>query len=421
MTPTRIRTLFAAAFVAMAATPALATNGMNMIGYNVRASGMGGADVAIATDCSGTACNPATLGVQHKRSLAFGLSALMPQVSTAYDAFGVDVENEDQVFPLPYVAYAQQLSEDSPWTIGIDLFAQGGMGVDVHSFPTPNGNGSYDSLVRYERLTGAASYRVNEKLSLGLGVMIGYADIEFSLFPEFPGGIRVEDLYSFGYAGRAGLRYQLSERVSLGAQYTSAAGLDLDGGTLTANYGPAGNVTFDAEMEDFTWPQEAEVGIAFQATPNLLIAADIKWIGWSEAIDLVKVRASGGPPGMPAPVTPGSDAILFDMNWDDQWVYALGIEYVLNQNHTFRLGYNYGKTPVLDANLSPLFPAIVEHHATLGYRLTLNNWAIDLAYEHGFDNRQENSNPDPQVNPFGPGVSISHSQNTLHGAIIYFF
>ena len=417
----KVRALLPAVLFFAAATPAMATNGMNMIGYNVRASGMGGADVAVTTDCSGTACNPATLGVQHKRSLAFGMSALMPRISTAYDDFGVEVDDEDQLFPLPYVAYAQQLSKDSPWTIGFDLFAQGGMGVDVENFPTPGGPGTFDSLVRYERLTGAASYRVNERLSLGLGIMVGYADIEFSLFPEQPGGIRAEDLYSFGYAGRLGLHYKLNEMISLGGQYTTEAALDLDSGILTANYGPAGTIAFDAEMEDFTWPQEAEFGIALQAAPNLLVAADVKWIGWSRAIDLVKVRASGGPPGMPPPATPGSDAILFAMNWDDQWVYALGLEYAINPEHTLRLGYNYGKTPVPDASLSPLFPAIVEHHATLGYRLTLRNWAIDLAYEHAFENTQENNNPDPLANPFGPGVSVSHSQNTVHGAITYFF
>jgi len=34
------------------------------------------------------------------------------------------------------------------------------------------------------------------------------------------------------------------------------------------------------------------------------------------------------------PVTPGSDALLFNMNWDDQWVYALGVEYAINLTHS---------------------------------------------------------------------------------------
>jgi long-chain fatty acid transport protein len=138
-------------------------------------------------------------------------------------------------------------------------------------------------------------------------------------------------------------------------------------------------------------------------------------------VDLVKVRASGGPAGIPAPATPGSDALLFAMNWDDQWVVALGLEYALNAAHTLRAGYNYGKSPVPDANLSPLFPAIVEHHVTFGYAFTTERWGFELAYEHAFDHRQTNTNPDPLVNPFGPGVTVSHSQNTVHAAVTYFF
>lgn len=422
MSPTKLLRLFlGGVLILAAATPAMATNGMNMIGYNVRSSGMGGADVAIDSDCSGTACNPATLGRQRDHSMGFGLSLLIPEIGTGHDAFGADLDGEDQVFPLPYFAYARKLNETSPWTLGFDMFAQGGMGVDVRGFPTPGGPASFDSQVRYGRLTGAASYRLNEQLSLGFGAMVGYADMEFSLFPELPGGFSVEGLSSYGYAGRLGLHYKVNETLSLGAQYTTEAVLDLDGGTLTANYGPAGSVAFDAEMSDFTWPEEAEFGIAVQASRRLLVAADIKWIGWSQAIDVVKVKPSGGPAGIPAPVTPGSDALLFNMNWDDQWVYALGIEYAINPEHSIRLGYNYGKSPVPDASLSPLFPAIVEHHLTLGYGLTLDKWAFDLAYEHAFENTQTNNNPDPLANPFGPGVSVSQAQHTVHGAVTYFF
>jgi len=399
----------------------MATNGMNMIGYNIRSSGMGGADAAIAGDCSGSACNPATLGRQRENSMALGLSLLLPETTHSPSNFTSDVEGEDLIFPLPYLAYAQKLSPTSPWTLGLDMFAQGGMGVDVHEFPTSDGPGSFDSQVRYGRVTGAANYLVNDRLSLGLGAMIGYADMEFSLFPENQGGFSVEDLSSFGYAGKAGIHYRINEIVSIGAQYTTEAALDFDNGTLTANYGPAGSFTFDAEMEDFTWPKEAEFGIAVQATPQLLLAADVKWIGWSDAIDQVKLKANGGAEGLPPPVSPGSDAIMFNMNWDDQWVYAFGVEFAVNQAHAIRLGYNYGKSPVPDGNLNPLFPAIVEHHLTVGYGIILTGWALDFAYEHAFENTQTNDNPDLLVNPFGPGISVSQAQNTFHFAVTYFF
>jgi long-chain fatty acid transport protein len=398
----------------IAAAPALATNGMNMIGYNVRSSGMGGADVAVDSDCSGTACNPATIGRSRERSASVGLSLLMPQLNTANDAFGVDVDGEDQIFPLPYLAYAQRLSPTSPWTLGFDFFAQGGMGVDYQNFPSPAGMGSFDSQVRYGRFTGAANYRVNDQFSLGLAAMVGYADMKFSLFPEYPFGMDVEDLSSFGFAGRLGVHFKVNEMISLGAQYTSEASMTMDGGNLAVM---GGNVNYDAEMEDFGWPQEAEFGIAIKATPQFLIAFDAKWIGWSSVMDVVTLRGTNPD----SPMAPAEMVQPFTMKWDDQWVYALGVEYVINPMHTLRLGYNYGKSPVPDEYLSPLFPAIVESHVTVGYGVTFTKWALDFAYEHAFENSQTNNNANPMENPFGPGTEVSHSQNTLHFAATYFY
>ena len=65
--------------------------------------------------------------------------------------------------------------------------------------------------------------------------------------------------------------------------------------------------------------------------------------------------------------------------------------------------------------------AIVENHGTLGYGLNLGQWSLDAAYEHAFENTQTNLNDDPMVNPFGPGITVSHSQNTFHlGASLSF-
>jgi len=86
------------------------------------------------------------------------------------------------------------------------------------------------------------------------------------------------------------------------------------------------------------------------------------------------------------------------------------VEYAFNAMNTFRAGYNYGKSPVPDDNLNPLFPATVEQHLTLGYGLTFGQWGVNLAYEHAFENTQVNNNA---ANMFGPGLEVSHSQNTV--------
>ena len=411
------------------AGPVLATNGMNMIGYGVRSSGMGGADVAVDSDASGVSGNPATMGQLTDRSVAIGISLLMPELNVSNESMGLDLDGESQIFPLPYIAYSQRLCAASPWILGIEAYAQGGMGVDFKGFPTgPTTTDSFHSKVMFMRLTGAASYQVSDNFTLGLSAIGGYAGMDFSMFPESQGGMDVEGLTSIGFAGRFGLQYKISDALSLGAVYTSQTSLNLDGGTATINFGSqqGGKVEYNAEMKDFTWPQEAEFGIAFRPVPELLIAADAKWIDWSAAMGVVELIVSDPPAGYPATPFPDgqggyTDTMGFQMNWEDQMVYALGLEYAINEANTIRAGYNYGKNPVPDDNLSPLFPAIVEQHATFGYGLSLGSWGFELAYERAFENSQTNDNDNPMVNPFGPGITMSHSQNTIHFQTSYSF
>lgn len=410
---------------------ALATNGMNMIGYSVRSSGMGGADAAADAGFAGVAGNPATMGKLDDSGMALGISLLMPALNISNEAMGMglDIDGEDQLFPLPYIAYTRKLGPDSPWILGMEAYAQGGMGVEFLNFPTSaTTSDKISSNVMFMRLTGAASYQVNEKLTLGLSAIGGYAKMDFSMFPNSPGGMDVTDMTDMGFAGRFGLQFKVCDRMTIGAVYTSEASLDLKDGNAAINFGTAGGGVIDyaAQMNDFAWPQEAEFGIAFQPNSHWLIAVDTKWIDWESSMDVVTLEVSDPPDGYPATPFPDGQggytySMPFQMKWEDQMVYALGIEYSVNEMNTVRAGFNHGCSPVPDDYLSPLFPAIVENHATVGYGLNLGNLSFDLAYEMGLENTQTNDNTNAMVNPFGPGTTVSHSQNTIHFETAYSF
>lgn len=416
---------------ALFAGSALATNGMNMIGYSVRSSGMGGADAAADGSFAGVAGNPATMGKLSDRGIAIGISLLMPKLNVSNEAMGMglDLDGEDQIFPLPALAYTQRLGSDSPWILGFEAYAQGGMGVEFKNFPTSaTTSDKISSNVMFMRFTAATSYQVNEALTLGLAAIGGYAKMDFAMFPDGPGGMDVTDMTNMGFAGRFGIQYKVCDKISLGAVYTSEAALDLEGGNAAINFGSAagGIIDYAAEMKDFAWPQEAEFGIAFQPNSNWLIAVDTKWIDWESSMDVVTLEVSDPPAGYPAAPFPdgqgGSTNLMpFQMKWESQLVYALGIEYAINEMNTVRAGFNYGKNPVPADYLSPLFPAIVEKHVTLGYGLNLGNLGFDLAYELGLENTQTNNNDNAMVNPFGAGTTVSHSQNTIHFETAYSF
>ena len=408
-------TLGAAALLAAVAVPAGATNGMDMIGYGTRSIGMGGADVALDGDAANVSGNPAVVSKAVPNSANVGLTVLMPDLK--YQDPYQEVDGESQQFFMPSLGYVHT-SAGSPWSFGIGAYAQGGMGVDFQDVMTPAGTmDELTSEVGYLRINPLVAYKVNNDLSVGATVMIGYTMMKFSMFPETPGansGLDVKDLTSWGYAAKVGAQYKIGPQWSFGATYTTEAKIDMDGGTATLNFGPmGGKVEYDAEMTDFTWPQEFEAGVAYTPIKGLTIAADVKWINWAATIDQPKLVVSNPPAGFPATPFPSadgqqmaSDTAAFDMGWDDQWVYAIGAEYAINAVHTVRAGFNYGNNPVPDDKLNPLFPAIPTTHLTLGYGANLGKWSLDLAYEHAFEEEQTSSNPQMPI-------EIAHSQNTV--------
>jgi len=406
------------------------TNGMNMIGYNPRSSGLGGADVALEGDCP--ACNPATLGGEARVNFSGGVALLHPPVNFQNGFFGPnDADSDENIYVAPYLEYAHRLN-DSPWTLGLILWAQGGMGVDYDDVRTFTG--SRDELytnLQIARLIPTASYRVNDRLSLGASLQIGAVNMQSKLFPEtysagpdgIPGsgddfvGMHLRDVGGTGYAGRLGVFYRVSDRLNLGITYLSETNIRMDGGQLMLNLGIA-SVTYKAKLKGFALPREAEIGMSYMVSPMFRLVADIRWIDWASAVDEVTVR--GSQPNLAVPIQ--TPELTFKLKWKEQWVYALGAEFVLKRKHILRFGFNHGANPVPNSYLSPLFPGHVEQHLTLGYGHSWNRFSLDLAWEHSLKNKATNRNPNPAENPFGPDSTVTvNPGNVLHLGLSYRF
>lgn len=396
-----------------------ATNGMNMIGIGAVSSGMGGADTAVPSGCAAVASNPANLATTCSQVVSVGTSILMPSMSVTMPGAS-EVDNESQMFFLPFLGYAQRLG-DTPWALGIGVFAQGGMGVDFRG--VRNFMGAADSLysqIAFLRVAPTVSYNVNERFRIGATAFLGYATMDYEFFPNMMQGQDVSGLSSYTFAGRIGATYDINDQWSVGLTYTSESALDFEDGTMKLNMGPGmGVVTYnDVSMDNFTWPQQVEAGVSWRPAEKWLLAFDVSWVNWASAIEKVTVRATN--PNMPLPAGYNTISVPFEMNWDDQFVFALGAQYEINDMWTVRAGYNYGKNPVPDDTLNPLFPAIVEHHLTAGFSWKYGNWDFDFAYEHAFSNDQTNTGAATALNPFS-GTEVSHYQNSLHFMLSYRF
>jgi long-chain fatty acid transport protein len=276
-------------------------------------------------------------------------------------------------------------------------------------------------LFRIARLTPGVAWQVNEKLSLGASLVVTYSDLEQQLFPDtsFLGptlsssffGLSIEDMNGLDTGVKLGLMYKPNDRLTLGIAYTNQVDIELDGGTLTADMSALGlgKVTYSqVEMSGLNQPQELGIGLAYQYNPKLLLAVELTWLDWSEAVQRNRLTVSD--PDNPA--APASLEQFATLNWRDQYVISLGARYAIDPKRVLRAGYNYGRNPIPNEHLSPLMNTIAEHHLTLGFGWKLDNaWRVDGAIEWDMENSETYTNSET---PFGSDTELDGELLALH-------
>ena len=424
----RMKWAIALPIAALAVSAALATNGMYLAGYGGEAAGRGGANLAVSDRALGLQSNPAGIAQLMGNHYSYDVQVLLPELSLNGDPFGNDISGKDQTYVMPAFSYVH--GGDQGWTWGLGMVSQGGMGAlfDGYdtAFATVDGT---QSEVRFATLVPAVAYSLSEDLSVGLSANAGWSDVEFEFFPQtsfyndagtptdpsddmgFFGPAMTERATAFNYSFRLGMMWRATPSIQLGAVYQTKTEGDYEDGTLTLDQSSIGMgyVNYDAEVDGFSWPEQYGFGVQFRPSDRWILALDVKQYLWSDVIEVITVRGTN--PDAPSPMDVVELPFVF--LWEDQTVVALGTEFRLNDYVTLRAGYNHGDSPVPDNTLNPLFPATVEEHAAIGIGWNFGNWTLNAAWEHGFENTQTNMNTDPMVNPFGPGLTVDHAQDTF--------
>jgi long-chain fatty acid transport protein len=411
-------------------TTVYATNGMNMEGYGPVATGMGGASMAYDNGTAAVMNNPATLGLMPEGNrLDVALGYLGPNVTTKMTGMP-DAESSATAFYMPAIGWVQK---SGPMTYGIGMFSQGGMGAEygADSFLAMGSGDKVRSELGVGRVVIPFAYNVTPDFTIGATIDYVWASLDLKMATsgaqlasmvtncagsscaalpglagaawtrlDFSGGGSMSGAAKgSGYAGKLGATYKFGPDFSMGAVYQSKTSLsDLktksDGATLSA----AGMGTLGAgeiKVRDFEWPETYAIGVAWKASKELLLVADVKQINWKSVMKSFKMTYSG-------PVGPGSATIDFAMpqEWKDQTVIEIGAGYLVSPDWTLRIGYNYAKNPIPDKYLNPLFPAIEESHVTLGAGYMIDKAsAVDFSFTYA-----------PEVKAGEGGFTVTHSQ-----------
>jgi long-chain fatty acid transport protein len=405
--------------LALANGSVLATNGLFMPGFGYRSIGMGGVGIAYGRDALSPAANPANIvntgmrgdmGVaifNAERHACTGTAtgrlppdpddpSLSPQSPYGFDGCS---ESDNKYYVMPEMGMTMPLTE--ALHVGLAFVPLGGGGTSypynffsydtgTGSTPSPDTKLGVDLMVLQAPIT--VGYRINEdhavgaSLALAVGRFRAFGLEAFKTFdssvtaitsdPNHLTGMGYD--YSYGAGVNLGwLSEFLDDRLTLGVVYKSR--------TYMTKFDKYRGLF--AEQGDFDIPESFGFGFAIKPVKNLVIAGDVIRVKYSDVAAMAN-RGPGSYTGGPSNPTTGvlsgipsngstvtgtakelgnDQGMGFGMS--DQTVYKLGVQYGVNQRLQVRAGYNYGKSPIADDQLTfaTLAPAITEEHYSVGF------------------------------------------------------
>jgi long-chain fatty acid transport protein len=396
---------------------ASATNGYQLIGVGQIQKSMGGAVTAAPMDSMTAITNPAGMARVGNRA-DFSIEMFMPARSVDFGAYGGGkTEGGSKMYGIPAIGWTAPAFDREGMFFGGGMYGTSGLGVDYDQTVIMQKGGpmgltndvtfSGYSSIMFWKMSPTVAWSPNERTSLGVSLNLDYQSVAitqkfryvpFWTAPPGPSTVVQQDINfdlgrptsQLGYGFTVGGLYDMNDMITLGASYSSKQSFSEAefrvGDNDVLNYngatGKAGTYLMDLE-----YPQQLALGVAVTPTEKLLIAGDIKWINWSDTHDKVKFSGPAGSFNPAANPTGSSSSTDLEFGWEDQWVYALGVQYAMNENTNLRAGYNYSKAPIDEADVfnNLVFPAIVEQHFSVGFDHDFgDHWGIAGTYMKAF-------------------------------------
>jgi long-chain fatty acid transport protein len=243
---------------------------------------------------------------------------------------------------------------------------------------------SDETMLKAVYLTPSISYKVNEKVSLGLGIsyITGEGKLKTSasntsatavngalMSPALAQGDTMLDLESEGdgFGWNVGLMWQIDEAARLGVRYMAASDIDTDADYKifsTQVYAASGGTEKYADLKGtltLNVPEVIEIAYSRQLDDKLMIAASIQRTGWS-SFEEIKV----------------DDTVLKEEDWEDVNRYSFGADYKLNDTTVLRAGYALDESPVPNDKRTLSIPDTDRKVLSVGGTLGLPTGTLDL-------------------------------------------
>lgn len=390
--------------------------GYQINSQSTRQLGMGHTGVALKLGSESMLFNPAGMAyMENKWDVSLGITGIKSKVKYTNGNYSTETENPLGTPLFGYIGYKPCKN----LAVGISITNPVGNALE---WPD---NWAGASLIEKIKMQGfsiqpTVSYKFNDIVSIGAGLMINFGNFSLSralipvggldaigqLIPQlqpaiasFDGQVPLSTTLSgsakIAVGVNMGVLINVSEKVSLGASFRSKVKFRVNEGEAELNYAnesvktvintvnaakpgtvnvpPIDEGTFDASLPA---PYNINVGVAYKPSKNWALTAELQFVGW-QAYDTLTIQFEQS-------VLNGY-SIKATKNYKNTFISRIGGEYTISKLATVRLGAYYDITPVRKNLYNPETPGSNKFAITAGASLRpLPYMSIDLALGYIF-------------------------------------
>ncbi|WP_061012929.1 outer membrane protein transport protein [Photobacterium leiognathi] len=428
MNKNKITLSLTAALALGMSTNALAA-GFQLAEYS--ATGLGRAfagEAAMADNASAQFRNPAMLTYLEGTQVSAGAIYVDPNIDVKGD-LQVNGHTIDQtearniahsaVIPNFYIS--RQLNDKA--TLGLAFGTNFGMRTDLGSQFSGSIFGNQAEVHTVE-INPNLGYKINDQFSVGAGVRYIMAKGHFgaalpSTLPKAIAGQlppAYQYMYNKGLAGKnlkymegednawgwqAGAAWQINPTNRIGVSYHSAVDLNLSGHASGLAYK---NQTLSGSLP-LELPASAEIASFHQLNEQWAVHASINWTDWSS---FEKLEAN-------IPALGGNDLIKQE-NWKDNYRFAIGTTYQVNEKLALRSGIAYDTAAVDEAHRTQTIPETDRTWLSVGagYQWS-KNLTLDAGLTYVYAKKAHLNETDGKINAIASGALQQPTQLSFAG------
>lgn len=217
-------------------------------------------------------------------------------------------------------------------------------------------------------------YKVMPGVAVAAGVQVQYIDARLtSIVPGFGAATIEGDDWGFGFT--AGVLVEPSPTTKIGLGFRSSVSHRLEG-RESSNQGSS-PIEADVEL-----PELVTLSLRQQITDRVTFLGTAEWTNWSR-VQSVDIKCLTGR-GACALRGPGGTLNSLELNYNDGWLFAAGVEYAYSRSLLMRAGVAYEISPARSDTSRTV--RIADNDRFWISAGATYNWnertAIDLAYTH---------------------------------------